>query len=99
MSAAQSHSSEMARQSVSCLRDDGVLAGAEFVVTQVDNNFVVPVFDRHRLPLFGAGSANVFAKVSGDDPGIAVDWCVDLEAIAARADEHADHELEFLDLW
>ncbi len=61
--------------------NDGVFAEDKFVAAQVRNDFVVPVFDRHRLPLVAPTSANAFAKLGGNEPCIAIDRRVDLEVI------------------
>ncbi len=61
--------------------NDGVFAEDKFVVAQVRDDFVVPVFDRHGLPLVGSRFADAFAKLGGDDAGGAIDGCVDLEVI------------------
>ncbi|MEK6237449.1 MAG: hypothetical protein N2C14_22280 [Planctomycetales bacterium] len=59
--------------------NDGTPADDEFLVAQVGNHFVVPVFDGHRLPLVGARFSIGIAKVGGDEASIAIDWRVDLE--------------------
>ena len=56
-----------------------MFAEDEFVVAQVGNNFVVPIFYRHGLPLVGPKFADALANVSGDDPGIAINRRVDLK--------------------
>ena len=61
--------------------DDKVLAEDKLVVAQMCDNFVVPVFDRHGLPLIGTRFADAFAKLGGDDAGGAIDGCIDLEVI------------------
>ncbi len=64
--------------------NDRVFAEDKFVVAQVRDYFVVPVFDRHGLPLVGSRSADAFAKLGGDDAGVAIDGCVDLEVIGVN---------------
>ena len=63
---------------------NGVSAEDEFVGAQVGHHFVVPVFDRHRLPLIPATFPSALAKVSGHDPRIAIDRRVELEMIEAN---------------
>lgn len=80
--------------------NDGVFAKHKFVVTQVRENLVVPVFNRHGLPLVGVRPTDAFAQVGGDDADVAVDRGVDLEVIgvdlrnAVVAAATASHETQ-----
>ena len=70
---------ELKSEILSSAVDDRVFAQNEFVVTQVCNDFVFPVFDRHGLPLIGMRIANAFAKLRRHKPCVTINRRVDLK--------------------
>ncbi len=59
--------------------NDGVFAEDKIIITQVSNNFVVPVFNSYGLPLAAARFSDAIAKESWDNPSVTINRRVDLE--------------------
>ena len=61
--------------------DNGMLADDEFSVTQMRDNFVIPVFNSDGLPLTATRFSDAIAKVRWKNPSVTINRRIDLEVI------------------